>query len=288
MSFPLSKQVQSAAIAGATAKSALWRGTILAGLAFAMQGCSIGKISWVGLNDRNTPHLSIGCGAQAGSSGCQIGKPIQAMIGGVGECTMLRIHWGDGQFTDVVNRDLGNYPSQPRYVFESHTYAGWPGLKRVTVEGITNCAGTASADFMLVRELSPTDRRTDFTLGFGQPTATTCTPVPNMPPLRPNTAVSITTNTALPPTNYGCVLGGCIHDEDGKTGSSAPANFPFPGFREYSLVLRVGGDAFQGGKNTSFTTRRAGALEICVNDAVLSDNRGAWGLMIVVDERAAR
>lgn len=265
---------------------ASWRGLMLAVLAVAVQGCGIGKISYVGVSDESVPNLSVACGMQASSQGCQLDQPVRAMIGGVGNCTLLRIHWGDGQTSEIASRDLGNYPTNAKYVFESHTYTGWPGLKRVTVEGITNCAGTATTEFMLVN--AATGRAVNTPIQFHQPVATTCTPVPNKPALRPGTIVSIMANPSLPPTNYGCPFGGCVFGADGKPGSTAAAPFPFPGFREYSMVLRVGPDVFQGGLSAaSFTTVRPGALEVCVNDAMLSDNNGAWGVFITVDERAA-
>ena len=289
MPFQSLKREQLSISADSPAKATVRRRAIFAALAFALQGCSIGKISWVGIEDRNTPNTTIGCGIHPNIQGCQIGKPIQAMIGGVGECTLFRVHWGDGQSTDVVNTDLGNYPANAKFAFVSHTYTGWPGTKRVTVEGVTNCAGTANADFMLAHEISPTARRTDTPIVLLQPVTTTCTPVPNKPPLRPNTIVTIMADPSLPATNYGCFLGiDCIFGADGQPGSSAPTSFPFAGLRKYSMVLRVGGDLFQGGLNANFTTTHPGALEICVNDDILNDNKGGWLVNIEVDERAAR
>ena len=41
-------------------------------------------------------------------------------------------------------------------------------------------------------------------------------------------------------------------------------------------------------QHTEFVVNTMGPLEFCVNDDVLSDNSGGWGLAIQVDETAAR
>jgi hypothetical protein len=53
------------------------------------------------------------------------------------------------------------------------------------------------------------------------------------------------------------------------------------------MVLRVGTQVVQGGTDVTFTTSQAGPLEVCVNDDNLSDNTGAGGLRIEVDESNA-
>jgi len=52
--------------------------------------------------------------------------------------------------------------------------------------------------------------------------------------------------------------------------------------------MRVGTQVVQGGTDVTFTTTQAGPLEVCVNDDSLSNNTGAWGLLIDVDESGAR
>jgi hypothetical protein len=55
--------------------------------------------------------------------------------------------------------------------------------------------------------------------------------------------------------------------------------------REYSLVLRVSGQLFQGGKSAQFTTANAGPLEICQNDNNPSANiTGGWEIDVEVDQ----
>lgn len=67
----------------------------------------------------------------------------------------------------------------------------------------------------------------------------------------------------------------------------APFTFPFPGLRQYSLVLRVGSQVGQGGTGVPFTVAQDGQLELCMNDDVPVDNTGGWGIALTVDERGA-
>ena len=81
-----------------------------------------------------------------------------------------------------------------------------------------------------------------------------------------------------------------IYGISGAPGSTASADFPFPDLRAYSLVFRVGGpggQVGQGGTSTPFTVARDGELELCINDDLPSDNFGAWGILLSVDERGA-
>jgi hypothetical protein len=89
--------------------------------------------------------------------------------------------------------------------------------------------------------------------------------------------------------NFGCWFGGCIYNADGSIGSKARASFPFPGYRDYSLILRAGGQVVQGGTNVSFVTtnQTPSDLEFCLNDDSLSDNHGQWFIKLVVDESQA-
>ena len=108
-----------------------------------------------------------------------------------------------------------------------------------------------------------------------------------MPPLHQNSFVHVT----APPTpvvNFGCSFNGCIYDPDGRPGSSAVSPFLFPGFREYSLVLRIGDDGaqFQGGKSaTPFEVPGGGDLNFCMNIAQPDANiGGGWEVDVQVDE----
>jgi hypothetical protein len=86
--------------------------------------------------------------------------------------------------------------------------------------------------------------------------------------------------------NFGCVAAGCVYDADGKPGTSAVAPFPFPGFREYSLVLSIGSQMVQGGTNVQFTTMSSGPLLFCLNDGDndVTNNLGGYIIEISVDQ----
>jgi len=86
--------------------------------------------------------------------------------------------------------------------------------------------------------------------------------------------------------NFGCIAAGCVYDADGKPGTSAVAPFPFPGFREYSLVLSIGSQMVQGGTNVQFTTTSSGPLLFCLNDGDnnVTNNLGGFIIEISVDQ----
>jgi hypothetical protein len=130
----------------------------------------------------------------------------------------------------------------------------------------------------------------DYALAYAQPGVNVCDVASSTyKPLRPNTTVTVSSPTGLK-INFGCIASGCIYDADGEPNSSAPSNFPFPGFRKYSLVLRMRNQyglttAFQGGTNTTFNTgNNTGMIEVCVNDDNIRDNSGGWRIDISVDE----
>lgn len=123
-------------------------------------------------------------------------------------------------------------------------------------------------------------------IGLGQPMSgpSPCALVPGFPRLRPGLTVNVRdANTSS--INVACCFGfGENVDTDGRANSSAGAGFPFLGFREYSLVLRVGSQLAQGGRRETFTTNQAGPLEVCVNDDNLVNNSGGWGIDIRLAE----
>ena len=130
--------------------------------------------------------------------------------------------------------------------------------------------------------------RSSFVVGLAQPTPTACNAVPNTQPLRAGSTVSVTEFPGTSMINFGCPFNGCTNDTAGNSGATH-AGFPFPAMRRHSLVLRIvsaGGNvqAEQGGPVTRFVVREDGPLEICVNDTVLSDNTGGWGMAVTVDE----
>ena len=252
----------------------LWWATAMFAI-LSIQGC--GTVKGVVI-----PIMSQYCDPAAVNCFVRRNKPVQILVSGIGKCSLVRLKFGDGEFIEGSNIDFGKAGSTKDWEV-THTYQGWPGMKLVKVEGVTNCVGSG---LWLAIVYQPTDIpntfETDVKVGFAQPTPTACTPVPNVPLLRKNTKVKITTGPTV--INFGCPLNSCIHDADGKPNS---IGFVFPQMRAFSLVLRVGTQVVQGGTNMSFTTNQSGPLELCVNDHDLANNGGAWGVFITVDERLA-
>ena len=251
---------------------------------FLLGGCNIGKVTVVTAFPPNANSATRACTFLSNSGpACPMNAPVDIKVAGVGPCTLLEVDFGDGQTGRIQNHDFGKDESNPNWAVIQHQYTGWPGKKRVKAKGITNCVGEASREFDVV---SSSNGFPFFRLGFQQPVVSACTAVPNAPALRAGSTVSVST-TDVAQTDYGCILGGCIYGSDGKPGSSAAADFPFPGLKEYSQVWRIGSQVEQGGASARFTVNQAGPLEICVNDTKLSDNHGAWRVDITVDERNA-
>ena len=165
-------------------------------------------------------------------------------------------------------------------------FTGWGGGKTVTVVAASGCEGKANLRF----NAPPASRR----VGFAQPgTGTgTCAAVSSspLPTMIPHMLVHIQTFPAEPPNergiNFGCFAAGCVYDADGKPGSVAGSTFPFPGLREYSLVLKVGSQVVQGGSNVQFTTATSGPLTFCLNDGDndVTNNLGGYIIDISVDQ----
>jgi hypothetical protein len=201
-------------------------------------------------------------------------------VSGSGTCKVMRVDWGDGTQDDYQNVDLTVHPHP------NHTFRGWGGGRTVTVIGIDGCEGRVSTRFKIEPVVS--------TFAFAQPGPNVCNPVGGgtLPPLVVQTLVHITaTSISFDRTGRGDMVsgidfcrGGCNFDADGKPGSVAASSFPFPGLREFSLVLKAGTPAVQGGTNAQFTTTEAGPLEICINDYNLSDNLGGLQIEIRVDQ----
>ncbi len=109
-----------------------------------------------------------------------------------------------------------------------------------------------------------------------------CNRVTTLPQLRPGLTVTVV-DIGRTQMDIGCChlpsqtvsIGGIF----GTSAKSPP--FPFAGFREYSMVLQLGSQQSATG---SFTTRQAGSLELCINDDDLTNNAGAWGVNIRIDE----
>lgn len=216
--------------------------------------------------------------------GGTLGGVTNFVLTGTGVCGMVQLDFGDGTSpVQVPDYDFAN----PKTI--SHTYTGWAGRKTVKAGSIQNCVGSPEIIFVV--------KPIKFSVGYVPTLADACGPIPNRPPLRKNTKVHVTAIPGAPdasgtpgPTakiNFGCPLNGCIYDEDGMAGA-APSNYPFPNFRPFSLVLRVGPDLYQGGTDATFTAKTAGTLEMCRNEGNFANHTGGWGVNIDVDESGAQ
>jgi hypothetical protein len=202
-----------------------------------------------------------------------LNQPVSFILNGVGKCTDLTIAWGDG-----FPLDHNEFVDLAAHRVFTHTYSDWPGGKTVTAQGVTGCAGTARTRFTIEPSLVTIVWARDPTRNIQM-----CVATPGQPDLASNSLVHITS----PPSqvvNFSCQFNGCIYDADGRPGSAASASFPFPGLREYSLVLRVGTQVFQGGKSVQFTVPTGGTLELCQNTDKPETSTGGWEVDIKVDE----
>lgn len=219
-----------------------------------------------------------------GLCGTALLDPVTIEVRGEGVCSEFKLDLGIGRFPLIEkNFDFGKGPKVYQQLYFS---SGWPGPKTVTAEGTSNCVGKVTTGHHVF--ITSGSFREDLRISVNLPNQL-CYAVPSAAPrpaLRPNTTVKIT-SPANPKVNFGCSFNGCIYDADGKPGSSAPARFPFPGLREYSLVLQVGNQAAQGGTATQFITNQTGDLSICFNDDNYYNNTGGWQVNIFVDESRA-
>jgi hypothetical protein len=244
-------------------------------------GCgTIGSIKSVNLVLATEP-------CEAGFCGARIGIPLSYRVGGLESCSVARLHFGDGNVAEGRNINFGSTGAAQWEV--GHTYTGWPGPKTVTAEGVTSCVGTVR---QRVQVLLPTGNPArplagDVRIGY-MPSTTACNVLANFPPLRAGTRVAVTGNPSpAVVVDFGCPFAGCIYGIGGKPQSIAGSRFPFPGLREFSLVLRIGTQVEQGGFNVSFVANQTAPLELCMNDDLLTDNSGAWGVFLTVDESTA-
>jgi hypothetical protein len=215
-----------------------------------------------------------------------VGAPVSFVFSGVGHCGLVNIDWGDGRTEQFCGSSGSNCPfdltgpESQRTV--THTFTGWGGGKTVSASPAgSSCIGQVRVRFNMTPSVK--------SIAFAQPGKSICqTPVPSLPSLAPGSLVHVSMDTAsnARAINFGCFAWGCVYDADGKPGSVADSRFPFPGFREYSLVLSVGGTPFQGGTNTQFTTFAGGTLSFCLNDGDkdVTNNAGGYQIDISVDQ----
>jgi hypothetical protein len=267
---------------------AITRSLAAIGIAAALTACAPAAISGLELD----PAQRIVCDTSATPQVCGVpdDQPVSLRVHGKGNCSVVMANCGNGLSASPFGfpHDFGD-PSAERPLTIACKYdQSYPGPK--TVEAHSNgsdCIGAATLRVNVLK-MAGGNARSDFVLGFGQPGPMACAEVPHMLPLRKGTKVAIRTNpNPIVKINFGCPFNGCVYDADGEANSSAPAGYPFPGLRKYSLVLRVGTMQVQGGTDMSFVTDQGGLLEVCVNDDQLADNTGAWGIGISVDESRA-
>ncbi len=263
---------------------------LLLGLAstVTLTACSIGKITGVAVTSRTFCDSSRPgvCGAMRLDN-----MTFTVDVTGEGTCGEASLNFGDGSFP-LVEKNV-DFESGPWRV--THNYGGaWPGPKTIRAQGVSNCVGNVTARHVVFEHDLGSDRFDEILRfavaldGTGGPFQW-CYAAPRSPPwpaLRPNTIVTVT-SPPTPTINFGCPFNGCVYTADGKPGSSAGGAFPFPGFREFSLVLAVGSQNAQGGSSASFTTTQSGELLLCFNDGNMLDNRGGLQINISIDESAA-
>jgi hypothetical protein len=222
-----------------------------------------------------------------------LNTPLKFVLNGVGTCTNINIDWGDGDTDPAYYYGIGGIPpidlagTDPSAVASrtlTHTFTGWGGGKTVTVEGNSGCIGKVNLRF----DVPPIQKN----LAWAQPgpagTNMCQTFTPALPGMIPRMLVhsSVILVGGARGIDFGCFAGGCVGDADGRPGSIADSRFPFPGFREYSVVYRIGSQLIQGGTNVQFTTSSSGTLEFCLNDGDmrLDNNKGGLQVTLSVDQ----
>ena len=221
-------------------------------------------------------------------------QKLNFSLHGVGKCGAIIINFGDGESREIKDVDFdafsGGYPLDYLYGPDD-----WGGQKTVVATGVTDCSGEVSKPLTVLLEIPKGSGQHSsifkFAVGTQVPWAQACRTIPGMKKLPAKTLVKITgpVNDHDRRIDFGCWFAGCIYDADGSKGSKARDSFPFPGYRDYSLILRVGSQIVQGGTDIRFTTtnQTPSDLEFCLNDENLSDNSGQWFVKIEVDESQA-
>jgi hypothetical protein len=270
---------------GFAMRDAFLRALILA-LAPALTGCTPsgppGTIHFVGRVIEHAPPNATRAEREAVALRNRLveDKPVQFRVAGTGTCDRLRVKFGDGTSAILWNANLDWDGRPDTGALVTHTYASgpghWRGPKTITAEPVRNCQGGYSAVDTVVPE--------EMRYAFAQP-GPLCG---SIGAVRAGTV--ITSAPVKNPEDKITFSAFSIYGISGAPGSTASAAFPFPGLRAYSLVFRVGGpggQVAQGGTNASFTVAQDGDLELCINDDLPSDNFGAWGILLSVDERGA-
>ena len=274
-------------------QSSIFSRLVLAALATAvLSGCAAG-ITGIELD----PFSTTVCDRTGQICGIADDAHQSFRIIGHGSCGTAGVKFGDGEETtrdadfartashtwvDVEHQYTQQHPLGPR---------AWPGPKTVHAYSASNCVGEARMRVNILLKKTDTSGTVffspTFAVGLEQPTAMACNVPSNTRPLRAGAKVLVTEVPGGPQIDFGCLLSGCINHTGGNAGP-VDASFPFGTMRRHSLVLRIVGatrtQLIQGSPRTEFTVDQAGPLEFCVNDNVLTDNSGAWGMEVLVDE----
>lgn len=251
------------------------------------------------------PGTSLKCDAAGAVCGLSNADSNGFQVHGHGTCGTIGLDWGDG----TAGRMGGNFAAttSKTWIGTDHNYTrtvgdvkihAWPGPKRARAFSVANCTGDVALPFHLMHSMKLADGATRhngaLTLEIQGKQEKPCGSLPQMAEMRLGSRVIIDELPSNADVNFGCLFNGCINGPEGNSGAAGPG-FPFPTLRRHSLVLRivnpVAGQVqlVQGlAQHTEFVVNTMGPLEFCVNDDVLGDNTGGWGLAIQVDETAAR
>lgn len=266
----------------------------------ALSGCSSG-ITGMAL----FPETPLACAEGSSVCGLSNTKLYYFEVRGRGTCGTIGLEWGDGT-SQTMRGDFAATASKT-WIGVHHDFARtvgnqsvqtWPGPKQARAFSVANCTGDVRFPYQMMHSTPQPDgsmrHNAAYQLAILGKQDKPCGSRPEMANLRIGSRVIIDrlpTNTDM---NFGCLFSGCINGPEGNAGPVTPA-FPFPTMRRHSLVLRVVNTVagqvqlVQGqAQHTEFVVNANGPLEFCVNDDVLGDNSGGWGLAVQVDETTAR
>lgn len=270
--------------------------------ALLLTGCAAG-ITGLELS-RTTPgfQTQIVCDPTGLVCGVSDADTAHFRVLGKGVCGVIGIDFGDGK-QDSHQGDFSRGTGSPGVFLESHQYGplaagqpiAWPGPKTVRAFSVSNCVGEAKLPINVLHQTQDLAGNTVFVPFLRvaiAPTTAACNSVPNFGIVRKGSTVSVSELPGSPRMSFGCA-GDPICQNNNTSGNSGPvhAGFPFPDMRRHSLVLRIMSPGreqhVQGGPSARFVASETGPLEFCVNDTIMSDNTGAWGLAVRVNETTA-
>jgi hypothetical protein len=245
-------------------------------------------------------------------SGCGFSdmEPQKIIVYGQGTCGSFGIKWGDGDEEEIRGWDFDKNTFFGEHVYQNPSGPkGWPGRKIIHVFSMDSCRGEKKWQVNVLTKAGVDSNGIQLYSGIGLiglgigiagshfqsppcaiPVPTNQLPLPLHRPMRKGATVTLSQPPVKGMINFGCWFGGCTNDADGNSGATTQS-YPFPSMRRHSLVLRIrqdgpggGVQVVQGGTSTTFVVQQNGPLEFCLNDSDFSDNKGAWGIGVSVDE----